>query len=130
MFDFVAHADVDGWRLTVSEAMAADLAAAVATADVWWLTSWREQAPELVGPLLGLPEWNWASYTDRKVDAIVAMIHDRSRPFVWIDDEISVADRLTLEDLDSDQPLVAPTPRTGLRPSQVAAVADWVAARC
>ncbi|MFF4434219.1 hypothetical protein ACFYZ4_34335 [Streptomyces sp. NPDC001513] len=67
-----------------------------------WATTWGAEANECVAPRLGLPElplvaWPEPSDADGrggvhwKTPALVA--HAAGRPFVWVDDEITGADR-------------------------------------
>jgi hypothetical protein len=66
-----------------------------------WATSWMDEANEVVPPRLGLPELpvvQWPGTDDQtapglhwKTAPLVAWA--AGRPFVWLDDEISEADR-------------------------------------
>ncbi|MEV7447079.1 HAD domain-containing protein [Streptomyces sp. NPDC091204] len=70
--------------------------------ELVWATTWMAEANECVAPRLGLPElpvvaWPEPSGADGwggihwKTPALVA--HAAGRPFVWVDDEITGADR-------------------------------------
>lgn len=128
--DFEIHPDVGGFTMVLSQAMGRDLAAAAAQADVRWLTTWGEQAAELVAPLLSLPQWPALEYVWLKAEAIAEVLVTDPRPFVWLDDveaevEQLAAVREVLDELP-DHLLVKPNPDTGLTPSQIRRVAEWV----
>ncbi|MEU4733344.1 HAD domain-containing protein [Streptomyces sp. NPDC023588] len=70
--------------------------------ELVWATTWGEEANECVAPRLGLPDlpvvaWPEPSEEDGrgpvhwKTPALVG--HAAGRPFVWVDDEITRADR-------------------------------------
>jgi HAD domain in Swiss Army Knife RNA repair proteins len=66
-----------------------------------WATSWMSEANEVVAPRLGLPELPVVQWPDTD-DQTVPGLHWKTaslaawaagRPFVWLDDEITEADR-------------------------------------
>ncbi|MEU6311025.1 HAD domain-containing protein [Streptomyces sp. NPDC047014] len=70
--------------------------------ELWWATTWREEANEAVAPRLGLPrlpvvDWPEADEGQEPYGvhwkAPVLVAHAAGRPFVWVDDEIRDADR-------------------------------------
>jgi len=74
------------------------ITALVATgkADFTWLTTWRQRAPELLAPLIGIdPTWKHADWQERrsdyaqwgKTEPISEWLGSgATEPFVWIDD--------------------------------------------
>ncbi|MER7277956.1 HAD domain-containing protein [Dactylosporangium sp. NPDC000244] len=69
--------------------------------ELVWATTWAEDANEVIAPLLGLPPlpvvaWSESSAAPAdgrhwKTDDLLAWA--AGRPFVWVDDEITAADR-------------------------------------
>ncbi|MGW6984228.1 HAD domain-containing protein [Streptomyces sp. NPDC054932] len=70
--------------------------------ELVWATTWGPEANECVAPRLGLPELpvvDWPEPSDEvgrggihwKTPTLVE--HAAGRPFIWVDDEISSADR-------------------------------------
>ncbi|MGW2539757.1 hypothetical protein ACWC5I_02535 [Kitasatospora sp. NPDC001574] len=69
--------------------------------DLVWATTWEAEANDYIAPLLGLPELPfivWSSPRTRpggglfwKTPEVVSWA--RGRPFAWLDDEITQADR-------------------------------------
>lgn len=128
--DFEVHHDVGGFSLVLSAEMGRELVAATAPAEVLWLTTWLDRAPDLVAPLLSLPKWPALEYGWLKAEAVAAVLADDPRPFVWLDDV--EADHEQLEavapvvDPLPEHLLIRPTPETGLRPSEISRIADWI----
>jgi Swiss Army Knife RNA repair-like protein len=69
--------------------------------DLVWATTWMDDANEIVAPRLGLPLLPVLDFPDDE-DIPVAGLHWKTkfltdwasgRPFVWLDDEITEADR-------------------------------------
>ena len=69
--------------------------------DVVWATSWMSEANEVIGPVLGLPVLPVVDW-DESCDEVDDGLHWKTRalvgwaagrPFIWIDDEITDADR-------------------------------------
>ncbi|MEY9859082.1 hypothetical protein ABH935_004709 [Catenulispora sp. GAS73] len=71
-----------------------------------WATTWEQEANEYIGPVLGLPELPVIVWPDDRVEPadgvfwktpeIVAWAD--GRPFAWIDDQITDADREWVSD--------------------------------
>lgn len=69
--------------------------------DLVWATTWEEEANDFVAPLLGLPSLPFIAWRDPrpepqgglfwKTPEIVAWA--QGRPFAWVDDQITDADR-------------------------------------
>lgn len=70
-----------------------------------WATAWREEANERLGPLLGLPQLpvvEWSELAEQDALDQRAGLHWKTRtllacaagrPFAWVDDEMTDADR-------------------------------------
>jgi len=104
--------------------------------ELVWATTWEAEANDFIAPLIGLPElpciaWQTPRPVPRgrgcwKTPEIVAWA--AGRPFAWIDDEITRADRTwvgrhhpgpaLLHRVDAD---------TGLSSEDFAALSDWAA---
>ncbi|MFD4989965.1 hypothetical protein [Streptomyces sp. NPDC058374] len=65
-------------------------------------TAWRQDADEVIAPLLGLPRWPVAELPEAPLDDAGDRLHRKTRalaesaagrPFAWVDDEISGLDR-------------------------------------
>ena len=104
--------------------------------ELWWATAWMEEANEVIGPLLGLPElpvadlpaWDDDFVDERlcwKTHALVTQA--AGRPFVWLDDEPTVADE---EYVAANHPgpglLYRTDPKVGLTGADFDAVAAWL----
>ncbi|MFD9691264.1 HAD domain-containing protein [Kitasatospora sp. NPDC059088] len=69
--------------------------------ELVWATTWEEEANSFIGPLLGLPELPYIAWSEPrpepaggvfwKTPEVVAWA--RGRPFAWVDDNITDADR-------------------------------------
>ncbi len=102
--------------------------------ELVWATTWEEEANAFVSPLLGLPELpviTWSSPRPEPGDGVfwktpeIAAWVD-GRPFAWVDDEISEADR-TWTAMNHTGPalLHRVDPRLGLLPDDFAALEAW-----
>ncbi|MEV4516712.1 HAD domain-containing protein [Dactylosporangium sp. NPDC049525] len=102
--------------------------------DLVWATTWGADANEVIAPLLDLPELPVVDWPDE--DAAAGPVHWKTRglvawaagrPFVWVDDEITAADR---EWVAAHHPgpalLHAVDRRCGLTREDVAAIAAWL----
>ncbi|MFF3425569.1 HAD domain-containing protein [Streptomyces sp. NPDC002602] len=104
--------------------------------DLVWATTWMGEANEYVAPRIGLPELPVVAWPDTTEEDERAGIHWKTRtlvewasgrPFLWVDDEITPADRAWVA---AHHP--APTllhrvdPRTGLTDRDFATLARWV----
>lgn len=104
-------------------------------ADWLWLTSWKEDAPEFLDPMLGVKsagalDWDYSKATNfNHALKFVALLADQDanpRPFVWVDDEATVA-------FDADAFLtpvphlvVCPDDEVGLTADDLAAITEFV----
>lgn len=116
----------------ISEAVATGLVRPV------WCTSWRIDAPGLIGPLLGLPGFEYidlprlpitTSHPDGylwKRDYVDSWLEDA--PAAWIDDDFTVLDHQWAADRTAvGRPtlLLQPDPHTGLQPQHIASALEW-----
>ncbi|MET8853026.1 HAD domain-containing protein [Amycolatopsis sp. NPDC004625] len=100
--------------------------------DLVWATTWFEDANECVAPLLGLPELpvlDVPEGDDRglhwKTRPIVEWA--AGRPFAWVDDEITGADRAWVESHHTGAALLhAVDASTGLTGGDITAIATWL----
>lgn len=104
--------------------------------ELAWATTWEDEANTYLAPLLGLPElpfvaWSAPRWTSSdglfwKTPEVVSWA--AGRPFAWLDDEITGADR---EWVNARHPL--PTllmridPSLGLHPEDFAVLKEWAA---
>ena len=100
-----------------------------------WATSWMDEANEVVAPRLGLPELPLVQWPDAdhqtasglhwKTASLVAWA--AGRPFVWLDDEITEADRRWVA---AHHPVPAllhrVDPYVGLTPADFTQVRRWL----
>ncbi|MFB9367970.1 hypothetical protein [Kitasatospora albolonga] len=102
--------------------------------ELVWATTWEEEANAFVAPLLGLPELPYVAWIVPrpepgggvfwKTPQIVAWA--RGRPFAWVDDLITEADRAWVRANHPGQALLHHVdPKTGLTPDDFARLADW-----
>lgn len=104
--------------------------------ELAWATTWIEQANELIGPRIGLPELPVVpvmqpSWSDRgphiwKLPAVKAYVGDR--PFAWFDDDFTKADLAWAEERTAAgfPTLLLPiSPRIGIVQGDVDRVAAW-----
>ncbi|WP_405435434.1 hypothetical protein OG373_02380 [Streptomyces avidinii] len=101
-----------------------------------WATTWMAEANECVAPRLGLPELPvvaWPEPSDEdgrggihwKTPALVA--HAAGRPFIWVDDEITAADRTWVADRHPDRALLHRVdPGRGLTGSDLDVLRTWL----
>ncbi|MER5355443.1 hypothetical protein ABT093_34595 [Kitasatospora sp. NPDC002551] len=105
--------------------------------DTVWATTWEHEANDFVAPLLGLPVLPvivWSDPRPRpeggvfwKTPDIVARARDR--PFAWVDDQITDADRAWVRaHHDGPALLHRVDARTGLTAADFTALAEWAAA--
>ncbi|RZU72520.1 hypothetical protein EV384_0889 [Micromonospora kangleipakensis] len=104
--------------------------------DLVWATSWMAEANEVIGPLLGLPQLPLVTWSDR-ADQHDSGLHWKTRDlveraagrcFVWIDDEITEADRAWVS---AHHPVAAllhrVDPRHGLTATDFTTINEWLA---
>jgi hypothetical protein len=104
--------------------------------ELVWATTWQGEANEVIAPRLGLPELPVVAWTDDERDP-PAGVHWKTagllrwaagRPFAWIDDEISAADRRWVAARHGGPALLHRVdPRIGLADADFAALARWLA---
>ncbi|MBA4862492.1 hypothetical protein H1V43_14030 [Streptomyces sp. PSKA54] len=105
--------------------------------DLVWATTWMDEANEWIGPHLGLPRLPYVAWrevfggaqdgTYWKTRDIVA--YAAGRPFAWVDDEVTDADRDWVErHHPADALLLWIDPRTGLTQKHFTALASWAEA--
>ncbi|TXS48130.1 HAD domain-containing protein [Streptomyces sp. t39] len=102
--------------------------------ELVWATTWTDDANDCIAPLLGLPRLpllDWPDTPDRhtalhgKTRAIVA--HAGGRPFVWVDDEITTADRVWAAAHHPGPGLLHRVdPRAGLTDADYATIGTWL----
>ncbi|MEV0194914.1 HAD domain-containing protein [Nonomuraea sp. NPDC050691] len=103
--------------------------------DLVWATTWMAEANDAICPLLGLPELpvvDWPDSEDEegplhwKTRGLVGWA--AGRPFVWVDDEITGADRAWVSAHHHGPALLRRVdPRRGLVEADVTAIAGWLA---
>ncbi|WP_459650946.1 HAD domain-containing protein [Kitasatospora sp. Ki12] len=102
--------------------------------DLVWATTWEEDANEFLAPILGLPPLPVIAWSDPRPDPgggvfwktpeVVAWA--RGRPFAWVDDLITDADRAWVEERHRGPALLHRVdPKVGLTAEDFAALADW-----
>ncbi|GAA2298658.1 HAD domain-containing protein [Nonomuraea roseoviolacea subsp. roseoviolacea] len=103
--------------------------------DLVWATTWMGEANEVISPLLGLPALPVVDWPDPsgqegplhwKTPGLVGWA--AGRPFVWVDDEITGADRAWVAAHHRGRALPHRVdPRRGLTEADVAVIAGWLA---
>ncbi|MET8995145.1 HAD domain-containing protein [Amycolatopsis sp. NPDC004169] len=111
--------------------------------DLVWATTWLEDANECIAPLLGLPPLPVLDFPDEdppgenlptagphwKTGPIVAWA--AGRPFAWVDDETTDADRAWIASHHPEPALLHTVdPATGLTGQDLATIAAWSAHSC
>ena len=105
--------------------------------DLVWATTWSQEANECLAPRLGLPrlpvvlDWDEPSPQDRwfglhwKTRTLVARAE--GRPFAWVDDEITDADRTWVSQHHQAPALLHHVdPRRGLTAPDFTTLATWL----
>ncbi len=104
--------------------------------DLVWATTWLADANDAIAPRLGLPplavvDWPEPSDLDEhagthwKTPAVVD--YAAGRPFVWVDDEITNADRTWVRAHHPGPALLHQVdPRVGLTAADYASVGGWL----
>jgi hypothetical protein len=104
--------------------------------ELVWATTWEHEANDYVAPALGLPKLPFVAWPDPrpepeggvfwKTPEVVAWAH--GRPFAWVDDEITDADRVWVQAHHDGQALLLRIdPRTGLSKDDFGRLAAWAA---
>ncbi|GAA3845571.1 HAD domain-containing protein [Saccharothrix violaceirubra] len=106
--------------------------------DLLWATTWGEDANTLLCPLLGLPRLPVVTWPDGPDDGVdrwfglhwktrTLVGHAAGRAFVWVDDEITDADRTWVADNHPGPGLpYRVDPARGLSLEDVDHIADWL----
>ncbi|MFD0380599.1 HAD domain-containing protein [Streptomyces sp. NPDC127112] len=106
--------------------------------ELVWATTWAAEANEAVAPRIGLPELPVMDWPEPSEDEGRDGLHWKTRPllaraagrpFAWVDDEITPADRAWVEARQPTPVLLCRVdPRTGLTDEDFGALARWRAA--
>lgn len=133
--DFEVHENIYlHFNLTLSPQMCKDFVLATQDADVKWLTTWCDMAPELVAPLCDFPEYEVVNY--RELEFVVVgktegvaheLITNGPRPFVWIDDDAANRNQVAflkklLDEAGIEMPprlIIEPDPKRGLTREEI-----------
>jgi hypothetical protein len=88
--------------------------------DLVWATTWESEANECLAPLLGLPQLPVVTWLEPSDEPEPAALHWKTRmlvewaagrPFAWLDDEITDADRTWAEAYHPARTFHLPPPR-------------------
>lgn len=118
---YVAHDDLRSYRMRFSRRMLDRIAAL--DVEIVWCTTWRNLANTELSPLIGWPgdfpvigsftdrrshmDWKYAGVREYLLD------HPR-RPFIWVDDDVCVQERVLNWASSWDGPSLLIAPDTGL----------------
>jgi HAD domain in Swiss Army Knife RNA repair proteins len=105
--------------------------------DLVWATTWMAEANEVISPRLGLPELPVVDWPDPD-DEPPRGVHWKTmplarwaagRPFIWLDDEITGADRRWVAAHYAGKALLHRVdPQVGLTEADFALIRQWLAA--
>src|SRR5690606_17446095 len=108
-------------------------------AEVKWLTTWCDKAPDLVAPLCNFPAYEVIDYRELdfgyKTEGLVnELVVNGPRPFIWIDDEAAsprevnhLKARLEVEGVEVPPYLIIePLPRQGLTKEYIDMISYFV----
>ncbi|MFC9111831.1 MULTISPECIES: hypothetical protein [Streptomyces] len=102
--------------------------------DLVWATTWEEEANTFIAPVLGLPELpylTWPSPRPEPEDGVfwktpLITTWAKGRPFAWVDDDITDADRTWVRTHHQGPALLHRIdPRRGLTPADFTILASW-----
>lgn len=114
--------------------------------EIFWLTTWLDDANGELAQTLGLPGWavlgsdlaadpalssSGGAWGWWKADLVHQQLHTHpGRPFVWLDDDLD-AERALCDQLTADHDclLLAPSSPVGLTPAQLDEVESWLQER-
>ncbi|MET9628373.1 HAD domain-containing protein [Lentzea sp. NPDC006480] len=102
--------------------------------ELVWATTWMDDANEHIAPLLGLPRLPVATWVDDeprdglhwKTRGLVELAG--TRPFAWVDDEITGKDRAWVAEHHPNALLHRVDPRHGLTDADYLALDAWLRA--
>ncbi|MFJ4316779.1 HAD domain-containing protein [Streptomyces lavendulae] len=104
--------------------------------ELVWATTWGEEANGTIAPRIGLPRLPVVDWPEPTEDEGRGGLHWKTRPllaraqgrpFVWVDDEITAADRAWAADRHPAPALLHRVdPRSGLTPADFDALALWL----
>ncbi|MEE2040091.1 hypothetical protein Q8791_23010 [Nocardiopsis sp. CT-R113] len=106
--------------------------------DLVWGTTWEHDANKMIGPRIGLPELpvcEWSKTEPQGIDRrvyfktpdLVDYAEDARRPWIWVDDEITDADREYVDGTATVPALLHHVnPREGLTADDFTAITAWV----
>ncbi|WP_326569331.1 HAD domain-containing protein [Amycolatopsis rhabdoformis] len=101
--------------------------------ELVWATTWFTDANDVIAPRLGLPplpvvdEPHQADFADLHWKTRPLVTWAAGRPFAWVDDEISAADRAWVAAQHPGAALLHRVdPRTGLTEADFATLAEWL----
>ncbi|WP_438292625.1 HAD domain-containing protein [Streptomyces sp. HUAS TT7] len=104
--------------------------------ELVWATTWMADANECIAPRLGLPELPVVTWPEAYEDDEQGGLHWKTRalvdyaagrPFAWVDDEITAADRAWVAAHVRDRALLHRVdPRQGLTDADFAALEGWL----
>ncbi|MGY1498938.1 HAD domain-containing protein [Streptomyces sp. QTS52] len=103
--------------------------------ELVWATTWMDEANECVAPWLGLPALPVVNWPEPDPDDLPG-VHWKTRPlveraagraFVWLDDEVTDADRRWVAEHHPGRALLHRVdPHHGLRDADFAVVEEWL----
>ncbi|WP_420492884.1 hypothetical protein [Kitasatospora camelliae] len=102
--------------------------------DLVWATTWEEEANDFLAPLLGLPELPYIAWPEPRPETVGGVFWKTpeivdwasGRPFAWVDDQITDADRAWARDHHRGPALLHRIdPRIGLTAEDFALLTDW-----
>jgi hypothetical protein len=101
--------------------------------ELVWCTTWEHEANKLIGPHIGLPELPVIEFkftaTEWKFNAVLK--YAAGRPLAWLDDDFKMfaREREWFDKQRGETPtlLQLVSPRTGVTPDDLNAVASWAA---
>lgn len=105
--------------------------------DLVWCTTWMGDANEWIGTHLGLPEFPHVVFPETHLPDRADGTYFKTwevvrwaagRPFAWVDDQVTDADREYVADIHPGPALLLTVdPQLGLLPADFEQLADWAA---
>ncbi|GHI84455.1 HAD domain-containing protein [Streptomyces xanthophaeus] len=123
-------------RVWLDHSHGAELLALADAYELVWATTWKDEANDWIGPHLGLPRLpfiDWPSMHGRAPHGTFwktqyVLEYAGTRPFAWIDDDITDADRAYVDQRHPAHALLRHVDeRIGLTRADFDALADWAA---